>query len=352
MAIVGRGPGVDIVVDAPQVSARHALIEPAGGGRYRLKDLGSANGTFVNRARVTEATIGPNDEVLLGSFPLKLAEVLPAIDAAGAAGGTITIGRAPGNTVVINDTRVSSAHARASLRGRTIEITDVGSANGIFVNGRQVTHAIVNPGDRVTFGSLPVDLFALIESTRQPAARPQPAAIPAPPGPPAPPLPGPGPGPSPAPRPAPSPRARNWAWPAAIAATLVVLLGAGAGVVYATREHVVKNCEHCQAQVYNRTVYAWQAEAAHAEARAIHWCSRCADEPVPYNRRVKCLNCGRIYNTARLTAPRKAQQQDVEVAEGYCSDRCQFIGTAGDAAKGAKEVIEGAVQGMVDILKR
>lgn len=48
---IGRDPGNDIVIPHSTVSARHAVIEAAA-GRYRLRDLGSGNGTFVNGTRV------------------------------------------------------------------------------------------------------------------------------------------------------------------------------------------------------------------------------------------------------------------------------------------------------------
>jgi hypothetical protein len=72
MAIIGRQPPADIVVPAPQVSARHAEIVVAGNGYYRLTDLGSSNGTFVNGARIQSAMVSTADQVSLGSHPVSL----------------------------------------------------------------------------------------------------------------------------------------------------------------------------------------------------------------------------------------------------------------------------------------
>jgi hypothetical protein len=69
MAIIGRQAPADIVVPAPQVSSRHAEIVAAGNGYYRLTDLGSSNGTFVNGARIQSAVITLSDQVSLGSHP-------------------------------------------------------------------------------------------------------------------------------------------------------------------------------------------------------------------------------------------------------------------------------------------
>src|SRR3954462_13358546 len=44
---IGRGSNAGLVLDASSLSRRHAKIEPMDGG-YRLLDLDSTNGTFVN----------------------------------------------------------------------------------------------------------------------------------------------------------------------------------------------------------------------------------------------------------------------------------------------------------------
>jgi ABC-type multidrug transport system ATPase subunit/pSer/pThr/pTyr-binding forkhead associated (FHA) protein len=73
---VGREAGdVDVVVDRPQVSRRHAEIEILGPGRFALRDLGSANGVFVNGERIrARRTVGVDDTIGLGSFHFRLDE--------------------------------------------------------------------------------------------------------------------------------------------------------------------------------------------------------------------------------------------------------------------------------------
>lgn len=49
---IGREDVRDIVLDSPKVSRNHARIERGGDGMYRLVDVGSGNGTFVNDNRI------------------------------------------------------------------------------------------------------------------------------------------------------------------------------------------------------------------------------------------------------------------------------------------------------------
>ncbi len=71
---IGRAPDNRIVLDHPQVSRHHALIERMG-TRYRIRDLKSSNGVFVNSARVEhEAWLKEGDEIRIGPLRLVLRE--------------------------------------------------------------------------------------------------------------------------------------------------------------------------------------------------------------------------------------------------------------------------------------
>ncbi len=66
----GRHPESDIFLDDITVSRRHVEITPSGEGAYALRDVGSLNGTYVNRERIEEAELSPGDEVQIGKFKL------------------------------------------------------------------------------------------------------------------------------------------------------------------------------------------------------------------------------------------------------------------------------------------
>jgi hypothetical protein len=66
----GRHPESDIFLDDITVSRRHVEIMPKDGGAYVLRDVGSLNGTYVNRERIDEVQLAPGDEVQIGKFKL------------------------------------------------------------------------------------------------------------------------------------------------------------------------------------------------------------------------------------------------------------------------------------------
>ncbi|RYU58202.1 FHA domain-containing protein [Methylolobus aquaticus] len=71
---VGRAPDNQIVLDHPQVSLHHALLERRG-SRYRIRDLKSTGGVFVGGKRIEdEAWLREGDEIRIGGIRLILHE--------------------------------------------------------------------------------------------------------------------------------------------------------------------------------------------------------------------------------------------------------------------------------------
>ena len=71
---IGRDPGNDVVLESPQVSRFHALAERVG-QRFRIRDLQSSNGTFVNGARIDgEAWLDTDDEIIIGPYRFVMGE--------------------------------------------------------------------------------------------------------------------------------------------------------------------------------------------------------------------------------------------------------------------------------------
>src|SRR5512146_2394604 len=69
--IVGKDRANDVVLDDPFVSARHVRLEQRR-GRWRIRDLGSTNGTVLAGVRVTEAELPEGAPVSIGDTELVL----------------------------------------------------------------------------------------------------------------------------------------------------------------------------------------------------------------------------------------------------------------------------------------
>ena len=65
----GRHPQSDIFLDDVTVSRRHAEFRRAG-VHFEVSDVGSLNGTYVNREPVESAQLSNGDEVQIGKFRL------------------------------------------------------------------------------------------------------------------------------------------------------------------------------------------------------------------------------------------------------------------------------------------
>ncbi len=65
----GRHPESDIFLDDVTVSRRHAEFVREGGG-FVVRDVGSLNGTYLNRERIEAAGLAGGDEVQIGKYRL------------------------------------------------------------------------------------------------------------------------------------------------------------------------------------------------------------------------------------------------------------------------------------------
>ena len=66
---IGRRPDSDVFLDDVTVSRDHALIVRRG-GEFHLDDLGSLNGTYVNRSRIDSRRLEDGDELQIGKYKL------------------------------------------------------------------------------------------------------------------------------------------------------------------------------------------------------------------------------------------------------------------------------------------
>ena len=224
--VIGRGASCDIALEGTGVSRRHALVKPDGAGFVVIDE--SANGTFVNGARVQTAqpirhgdVLGiDTDEFRLdvhGALPSPHGEPsgmtdlvggLPEADPLGlgathrltARGPVVTpplaaptqalavlevsrgplagksfrierpvcaIGRGDHNEVRLNDASVSSSHASLLLKRGTWYVVDLQSANGTYVDGYRVaTERALPDGGTLRVGDV-VMKFRVLSAPRE-----------------------------------------------------------------------------------------------------------------------------------------------------------------------------------------
>ena len=67
-------------------------------------------------------------------------------------GNIRTIGRATGANFIVDAPLVSRVHCRLSAGASELEVFDLDSTNGTFVNGERVPRALLRPGDRLGVG--------------------------------------------------------------------------------------------------------------------------------------------------------------------------------------------------------
>ena len=87
-------------------------------------------------------------------------------------GSLKTVGRAPGVDFVVDAALVSRVHCRLTLSdANQLELEDLGSTNGTFLNGKKVAKALLSDGDKLTVGR--VEFVVNAESNDQRGGSPK-----------------------------------------------------------------------------------------------------------------------------------------------------------------------------------
>jgi hypothetical protein len=69
--VIGRAPTCQLVLDSDMISREHLRLDLAGDGRFRIRDLGSRNKTFVNGEQINETLLSPGDIIRAGDRVLE-----------------------------------------------------------------------------------------------------------------------------------------------------------------------------------------------------------------------------------------------------------------------------------------
>jgi pSer/pThr/pTyr-binding forkhead associated (FHA) protein len=191
---IGRSVDNGIKLDGDAVSRKHATLEMTN-GKFVLKDLGSSNGTYVNDKRInTSVELRDGDRVRIGPNLLtfkkgavatsstmvwQTTEPLTLVRGDGSEFGvnrSLRIGRGEDNELPLNaDNSASQYHAKIDLVGGQAFVTDLGSRNGTWVNGKRIAGATrLKHGDKVLVGDtifrLKVGIRPFAETDAKPAS--------------------------------------------------------------------------------------------------------------------------------------------------------------------------------------
>ena len=79
--VLGRQRGCDLIVRDARASRRHAELAPLKPGRWRLRDLQSANGTLVDGMQARELELQGGEEIKIGDVVISVTLVGPHTDA-------------------------------------------------------------------------------------------------------------------------------------------------------------------------------------------------------------------------------------------------------------------------------
>ncbi len=176
--LIGRSLDCGLTISDPQLQEKHAKLLVKGERALITNLVGDAkvrvNGVPVNKPR--EVTHG--DVLCFGTTELLVKDPKQGASADGGTApeadkpwtlvpmmtalsgklfeveGTMTVGRSKECEISLAVTHLSRKHAQLSVTQRGLEIQDLDSANGTYVNGQRVERAILKPGDEVRFDSV------------------------------------------------------------------------------------------------------------------------------------------------------------------------------------------------------
>ncbi|MFZ4722436.1 MAG: ATPase, T2SS/T4P/T4SS family [Phycisphaerales bacterium] len=76
---IGRLPESALFIDEDGVSRRHCVVEPSANGGWKVRDLGSRNGTRVNGTKITEHALQNGDSVRVGRVEIRFIDPQQAV---------------------------------------------------------------------------------------------------------------------------------------------------------------------------------------------------------------------------------------------------------------------------------
>lgn len=168
---IGSHASNQIILEGPDVSPFHAEIHVRPDGVFIL-DMHSKTGVLVNDQPIEKAArLKENTRLNIGGHVLAITKPAGGQKKAEKAGGewglksnaswlpqnyfaldgTVTIGRDPECDISLPVSHLSRRHCQLTVAGAHLLIKDLGSTNGTFLNGEQITEGRAKPGDKIRF---------------------------------------------------------------------------------------------------------------------------------------------------------------------------------------------------------
>lgn len=188
MTIIGRGHDCDISILDERVSRQHTEIY-FDGEAFLISDLGSFNGTYLNREMLGDTRpLEHGDQLQIGPVQLRFEWIGEPEEAPRSTlvipesnlqaflvtrDGTRfelvkdvnTLGRGQGWDICLHDRAVSRPHAEIRRQGDDFVLIDLGSANGTLINGKRIAEPqTLAEGDTILFGEYPLN-FVIEKNT-------------------------------------------------------------------------------------------------------------------------------------------------------------------------------------------
>jgi len=179
----GKGDPVDIVIDHPAVSRKHADLCYINNTLY-IKDLNSTNGTFINNVRISESDRLPvkaGDIIRFGGDTFIQAYILDGEKNDTSGTGLlenllqikeeIIIGRSAACDIRLDGDTISRRHCAIRRTEQGYRVKDLQSRNGTFVNGKKITkEAGLSANDTLLVGTYKLTLSGPIKDIKEEVA--------------------------------------------------------------------------------------------------------------------------------------------------------------------------------------
>jgi S-DNA-T family DNA segregation ATPase FtsK/SpoIIIE len=156
-------------VGSPSGTAPSLLVERTGQRLDPQQPVGQVDLRFGDRIVLAGAAARP---------PARAAFELLVTAGAGAgrriplaAGASVQVGRDPACELTLDDDRVSRRHLHIGVGSRSVQVTDLGSSNGTYVDGDRITGTVtLKPGQTITVGATTLTIQAVRQSEATQAA--------------------------------------------------------------------------------------------------------------------------------------------------------------------------------------